>query len=315
MKVSVIVPVYNVAQYIAKCAESLFEQTLDEIEYIFVNDCSTDDSMSILDGVIRKYPLRQNSIKIINHKQNKGLPSARKSGLSIATGDYVAHCDSDDYVCKDMYRIMYEAAIAGSFDMVICDYYLIDGTEKIYVEQSINQETIISDLIAEKVPCCVWNKLIKHSIYTDHDIIYPTCNMGEDFAIVTQLAFYCKQIEHLSKPLYYYRKSLTSITNTASAVACINRCSQLKVNVDIVLAFLKNKHVLDLYKNDVIVRKCIVRSVLLPIIAEKKNYLMWYDTYSELNKELLFARIPFKYKFIFVVTILGLYPIFNKLSK
>lgn len=315
MKVSVIIPVYNVAQYIAKCAESLFEQTLGEIEYIFVNDCSTDDSMLILDEVIRKYPSRKNNIKIINHEQNKGLPFARKTGLSIATGDYVAHCDSDDYVDKDMYRIMYETAVTGNFDIVICDHYLIDGTKKIYVEQIIKPKTIVSDLISEKISCCVWNKLIKHSIYKENDIIYPIYNMGEDFAIMTQLSFYCKRIKHISRPLYFYRKSLTSITNTVSETACINRCLQLRTNFEIVLSFLKKKHVLKLYKNDIIIRKYIVRSTLLPIISVKGIYLMWYNTYPELNKKMLFVKIPLKYKIIFFVTMCGLYPIYHKLVK
>ena len=97
-KVSVVIPVYGVEKYIERCARSLFEQTLDDIEYIFVNDCTKDRSIDILNEVINDYPARKQQIRIVHHKENKGLPFARQSGWQVATGEYVANCDSDDWV-------------------------------------------------------------------------------------------------------------------------------------------------------------------------------------------------------------------------
>ena len=94
-KISIIVPIYNVEQYIERCARSLFEQTYDDIEYVFVDDCSPDNSLNILYEVLNDYPHRISNVKIIRHIENKGLTAARNSGLEVATGDYIAHCDSD----------------------------------------------------------------------------------------------------------------------------------------------------------------------------------------------------------------------------
>lgn len=103
-KVSVIVPIYGVEKYIERCARSLFEQTLDDIEYIFVDDCSPDKSIEILNAVIADYPQKIPYIKIIQHKKNKGLPLARRSGWKAATGEYIANCDSDDWVDSALFE-------------------------------------------------------------------------------------------------------------------------------------------------------------------------------------------------------------------
>ena len=95
-KVSIIVPIYGVEHFIERCARSLFEQTLDGIEFIFVNDSTPDNSISILLRVLEDYPNRQNQVRIVQHEVNKGLPFARQTGIRLAKGEYIAHCDSDD---------------------------------------------------------------------------------------------------------------------------------------------------------------------------------------------------------------------------
>ena len=110
-KVSVIVPIYEVEKYIERCVRSLFEQTLDDIEYIFVDDCTKDNSITVLERVIKDYPNRKSQITILHHETNKGLPQARKTGLLSARGDYIAHCDSDDWVDHKLFALMYEKAV------------------------------------------------------------------------------------------------------------------------------------------------------------------------------------------------------------
>ena len=119
-KVSVIIPVYNVEQYIERCARSLFEQTLDDIEYIFVNDCTPDKSMEVLARVLDDYPARKRQVSIINMPVNGGLPKVRRAGVEAATGDYIIHCDSDDWVDVTMYEKMWKKAVEGEYDMVLC---------------------------------------------------------------------------------------------------------------------------------------------------------------------------------------------------
>ena len=160
-KVSVIVPVYNVEKYIERCVRSLFEQTLDDIEYIFVDDCSPDNSISIVKSVSEDYPNRKNNIKYCIHNKNRGLTSTRNTGLAVATGDFIAHCDSDDWVTKDAYQIMYEAAISEDADMTICDFFISDGvTHRPYYNSLDNNEE--NNLF---VYINIWTRLVKRSLY------------------------------------------------------------------------------------------------------------------------------------------------------
>ena len=107
-KVSVIIPVYNVEKYIEKCARSLFEQTLDDIEYIFIDDCSPDNSMLVLSKVLKSYPKREAQVRIIRNPENKGVAYSRTIGMKAATGEYMIHCDPDDWVDKELYQNMYK---------------------------------------------------------------------------------------------------------------------------------------------------------------------------------------------------------------
>ena len=118
IKISVIVPVYNMEKYLSKCLDSLLNQTLEEIEIIAVNDGSTDLSASIL----QTYESKSDKITVIS-KENGGLSDARNHGFLHAKGDYVAFLDSDDFVDCDMYRVMYEKAKEGDYDIIECNLH------------------------------------------------------------------------------------------------------------------------------------------------------------------------------------------------
>ena len=194
-KVSIIIPIYGVELFIERCAISLFEQTLDDIEYIFVDDCTMDKSVQILQGIIAKYPQRKDNVFIIRHERNKGLASARKTGLKFVHGEYVAHCDSDDWVERNMYEYLYQEAISANADIVWCDYYRSDGKSK---------KTISTKVQPELMQGPVWNKLVRTRLYTDYDIEFPTANKGEDGALMVQLSFFANKRIHVAKPLYNY---------------------------------------------------------------------------------------------------------------
>ena len=103
-KISILVPIYGVEHYIERCARSLFEQTYPDIEYVFVDDCSSDQSIAVLEKVMEDYPLRKPHVKIIHHERNKGLSAARNTALEASAGDYVMHVDSDDYIEKTLIK-------------------------------------------------------------------------------------------------------------------------------------------------------------------------------------------------------------------
>ena len=125
IKISIIIAVYNCEKYIEACVRSLFEQTLYDIEYVFVNDDTPDNSVTILENVIENYPTRKPFIKIINLERNGGVSNARRIGIENATGEYVIHADSDDWVDKDMYERLYLKAKETDVQLVSTSFMLI----------------------------------------------------------------------------------------------------------------------------------------------------------------------------------------------
>ena len=222
--ISVIVPIYNVSRYIKKCACSLFEQTLENIEYIFVDDCSPDNSMEVLNSVIRNYPERKPLIKVIRHEINKGLPSARNSGLSIATGKYIIHCDSDDWVEKNMYEELYHTALLTNADIIGCDFYEEYPKRVIYHKQpySTNNQECIKDSLIGKLHCTVCTKLIKKELYDRSRVQFPSgINMWEDVVTSIQLYYYANKIAYLPEAYYHYiRYNVNSYTNALNYKSC-----------------------------------------------------------------------------------------------
>ena len=130
MKISILVPIYNVSKYIERCAHSLMEQSYENIEYVFVDDCTPDNSITLLKGVIAKYPHRQDQVKIISHEHNKGLAGARITALNSATGDYVVHVEADDYIAP-------HAGGNLSLPALSCDSELVDAADSNGVVQML----------------------------------------------------------------------------------------------------------------------------------------------------------------------------------
>lgn len=239
-KVSVVVPVYGVEDYIERCARSLFEQTIDDIEYIFVNDCTRDKSIDILRSVLNEYPTRQPQVRIINHKQNGGQAAARTTGIINATGDYIIHCDSDDWVDENIYELLYQKAIDTNADIVACGYYNVFKDKKEFVQikdEGNPHEWLQKD--ASLWNC--WAKLIKLSLIKSHDI-YPFegINYSEDRGINMRAFFFANKIAIINAPLYYYDRTREgSIVNRSkNDVLLIRECER---SIDAIYEWFNNK--------------------------------------------------------------------------
>ena len=215
--VSVIVPVYNVAPYIERCAKSLFEQTLKDIEIIFVDDCSPDNSIELVKNLADNYPDRLAQIRYVRHEHNRGLAQARKTGLDVATGEYVAHCDSDDYVSVDMYEKLYHEAQRTKSEIVYCDFIMDYGEQKLICYSAELCQDKISFLERYIVYSwnVLWNMIVKRSLYLDNPISYPFgISFCEDFYVACQLFYYAKEVSKVNDALYYYNRSnVSSITH------------------------------------------------------------------------------------------------------
>ena len=106
-KVSILVPIYNVENYIESCACSLFEQTMEEIEYVFIDDCGTDNSISLLNNILEKYPERKDNVRVIHNLRNLGIGQSRNKAVENALGEYLYYVDSDDFIEKNTIQLLY----------------------------------------------------------------------------------------------------------------------------------------------------------------------------------------------------------------
>ena len=213
-KVSIIIPVYKAESYIEQCARTLFEQTLDDLEYIFVDDCSPDDSIEVMERVLKEFPSRYHQVKVIHHNVNHGVSVARQHGVVAATGQYIIHCDPDDWVDTEMYADLYNYARRTAADVVICDcFYHYNGKSVIKAQQPERLESIsvLEGIAGRSSHClhgCLWNKLISAKYYKK--ISFPNVDFCEDAYILFQILSLKPSISYLHKSLYHYRTDVPS---------------------------------------------------------------------------------------------------------
>lgn len=279
--ISVIIPVYGVEKYIERCARSLFEQTFQDIEYIFIDDCSPDNSILILKQVLSEYPNRVNQTIIHRMPHNTGQGGVRRWGMQNFQGDFVIHCDSDDWMDRNMLNTMYSLAVSQNADIVVCDYYRSDGVNHTYIKCGVPKKTLMQGP--------VWNKLIRSTIITQNSIEFPIANKAEDGAIMAQLSFFSKKFVYVKQALYYYFINPQSICGQVSEKACISKLKQECDNVELRVNFLRRQGQLEKHKKEIVRWKMQARDNLLPIINNKKYYKLWDETYPEVKKDIFFT--------------------------
>ena len=204
MKLSVIVPVYNIKQYLERCIDSILEQTFVEYELILVDDGSTDGSGELCED----YKKIDNRIKVI-HKKNGGLSSARNAGLKVANGDFISFIDGDDYIENRMYEVMVDAAERTKKDIVVCGRitHLNDNWQK--VDFNVSNEVIYSRkeaikeiLLMENIDVSACDKIFRRELF--EKIRYPEGEINEDAAIIFELLKSANGIVQVGTPFYHY---------------------------------------------------------------------------------------------------------------
>lgn len=205
MKVSVIVPVYNVEKYLERCLDSLIEQTLEEIEIIVVNDGSTDRSGELADQYCSRF---ENIISV--SKPNGGLSDARNYGMKYVSGEYIAFVDSDDYVEKTMFEKLYTKAHNEDLDVVVCDTFM-DYPGNSYVLKSnlhFTDNPVRAYIYASPMAC---TRLVKRSVMEKFSfqkgILYEDLNVTPTYITETS------KVGFLEEPLYHYVQRDNSIMN------------------------------------------------------------------------------------------------------
>ncbi|MCI8358474.1 MAG: glycosyltransferase [Lachnospiraceae bacterium] len=228
--ISIIVPIYNVEKYLPQCIESICDQTYRDLEIILVNDGSTDGCRSICEHYRKK-----DSRIVVIHKENEGLVNARKTGVSAASGEYIAYVDGDDWIEPSMYERMYRAITEQNVDVVMCGRYEDTGNVHKAVFQGIPEgkfdkqalieqvytKMIVNDLFFEwGIFPSVWDKLFRRGCIERFQMeVDERIVMGEDAACVYPCLLNANSIYIMSECLYHYRQTTSSMVKRAQDYA------------------------------------------------------------------------------------------------
>lgn len=209
-RISLVAPVYGVEKYIAKFAESVLDQTYQDIQFVFVNDGTKDRSMEILRQLIEdRYAHLKQRILIVD-KENGGLPSARKAGLDVAEGEYILFADSDDWLETDAVEKVMAKADETDADIVYFDLVKEYGHRTSYKRErdytGKTKEDFIVNMFNYKSFGYTVTKCFKRKLYTDNVIYMPKLGMHEDIYLMSQIIFYAGSLVHIPEALYHYRK-------------------------------------------------------------------------------------------------------------
>ena len=284
---------YNVEKYIVRCVRSLFKQTLNNIEYIFVDDCSNDQSVSLLKRVLQEYPDKEETVQIIAHERNQGSVTARYTGLQNANGKYILYCDADDYVAPNICELLYNEAEMGGNDIVYCNYVEVKNGQYVYSPPKIvcsSRDEYIKNLLSGELGAYLWNKLVCKDLYDKIDFPFGK-NMWEDLYMSIQMFFYAEKIGFLdSEYLYFHNAGNKKCITYLDPKRNFHNMVDNLTNVD---SFLE-KNGLDRtfsYK-----RKMYCKMIMLVYGYDVKK---WQEIFPEVNKEIYHNKeIPFYLKFI-----------------
>ena len=262
IKVSIIVPFYNVENYIEKCLQSLVNQTLEDVEIILVNDGSQDGTKEIAKQFVEKYP---NKIMYLE-KENGGLSDARNYAIPYAKGEYIAFLDSDDYVEANMYEEMYNKAKEENLDYVECDFlweYPDKSLESKGKQYSNKKEMFIYTRVV------AWNKLIKREIVQENHLEFPRGYRYEDVEFFYKLLSLIHNYGIVQKPFIHYVQRENSISNVQN--------TRTKEIIDVlghVIDYYKRNQLFDEYKEEIeytYTRYILCSSMLRMVMIENRK--------------------------------------------
>lgn len=224
LKVSIIVPVYNVSEYIERCWDSISNQTYKNIEVLFVDDCGTDDSVAKLEG----YLAASDSVeaRILHHARNRGLSAARNTGLEAATGEYVYFLDSDDDITEDCIESLVYPLTEKKYDFVVGDYSVVgDGG---YLPLSLStgavetQEEVLRTYAAGEWYVMAWNKLCRRDFLVGNNLFFKEGLIHEDVLWTFKVACKANNMYVVKQPVYNYYVRSSSIMTSMSIEKDVN---------------------------------------------------------------------------------------------
>ena len=282
-KISVIIPVYNVEEYLRECLDSIVNQTLKDIEIICVNDGSPDNSL----GILNEYASQDNRFVIIN-QQNQGLSASRNNGLDVAKGDYVAFIDSDDYLLNnDYFEKLLEACEKYNADIAVAG--IIRGNKRRTSTILEVKKTHVTTNYKEKLRICdvpnsnyVWNKLYKRENLINSGIKFPVGRLYEDIYVTYKYLYYSGNLVSVPDVYYFYRSRKGSIIKNGNSKASED-CKAGKIEMN---QFFK-EHGIDVSDMETITKKYKLLGLTLfkVIKCGKHSKYVLFNFIKWVNKE------------------------------
>ena len=292
IKVSILVPFYKVEQYVGRCVESLFTQTYKNIEYVFVNDCTPDKSMEVINEMIGKYGV-ESQCKMIVHNQNQGISASRNDCLDNMTGDYFLFIDSDDYIDNDMVELLVEAALKENADISGCGYIEEYADHSVQHPQKYtnNHDEMMRAITLLTIKGVMWKLLVRSTIVTEHrdEVRFvPDRNMVDDYLFCCQIFFYARRFAGVDRCMYHWIQynpnnyTHTTIFAVESQAAAIRKTEE----------FYREKDVYNLLKDELLQRKFVSK---LPLLLDTACFDVkrWRTLFPECNrvwKRMSFSR-------------------------
>lgn len=273
--ISVIIPVFNIESFIEDCIKSILNQSFTNYEIIFVNDGSTDNSVSI----INKYMQQNSNLKLI-HQENQGTGEARNNGLKNALGEYLLFIDADDTIENLMIEKLYQKAIEENADIVFCNINRIDSQQGQKIDSKsykvVDKKALFKYILTFQYDSSVWAKLYKKSLFMTNKILFPSkLKHNEDNATFFKIIYYAKEISFLNQYLYNWRIVENSKSQTISKERLNSINSVLTIRYD----FLTKYNIYHMYEDEFLLGmsrllEVRIQNVLISNQPELKEYII-----------------------------------------
>jgi len=282
-KVSIVITIYNREKYLKDCVCSLFEQTLDDIEYLFIDDASTDHSLAILKDLVNSYPIKKKYVKIICLEKNQGRAVVRQMGIDNATGEYIIHVDSDDWVDKDMMELLYVKAKETDADIVGCNVTHEYGKSQRIFKQSYadDMDENIRRLLNGKIFPSLCTSLTRTDLIRNHNVLFPQgIDTGEDLLFNLQLYLHAHRVIGIDAPSYHYRhtEDSGSFQHTEKS---INSVIEVARRIEALMIESGNY---EKFKDEIQFRKFSMKCALIEKFDNMDYNKAWLNLFPETHK-------------------------------
>lgn len=298
IKVSILVPFYRVENYVGRCVESLFTQTYQNVEYVFVNDCTPDRSMEVINEHIAKYGIAE-KCKMIVHEQNQGISTSRNDCLDNMTGDYFLFIDSDDYIDHDMVEQLVKAAVRENADISGCGYVEEFSDHSVVHPQRYtnDHEEMMRAITLLTIKGVMWKLLVRSSIVTEHreEVRFiPDRNMVDDYLFCCQIFYYAQRFAGVDRPMYHWIQYNPNNYTHTTIFAVESQAAAIRKAED----FYREKGVYDVVAEALLQRKFVSK---LPLLLDKAclDVRRWRKLFPESNYVWKSMRFPKGNRYIF----------------